>query len=532
MSAITAPRPPGSGIGAAPAAGRGIPWRRLVVAVVAIGLAGVLGLVGGQEPVIALLLATAAGLGLAIVIRPHLATIVAIGAIYLNVPVVMVRFHGLPEFTAIAVILLLAVPLAEDLIVGRAPVVITRAFPWVVLFLLSHLVSTLLARSTGEAFPGLITFLQEGVLLYLLVTNAVRTRQQLLAATWVIVLAGAVMGGLSLHQQLTQNYGDAYFGFAQPAEATVGNDAQGIAGERGQPRLTGPIGEENRYGQVLLVLVPLGIALAIGARTVPNAVAVLGLTGLVLMGVILTFSRGAAVTVAGIMLLGVLLRLIPPRFVGLGIVAAIAAFAFVPGYLTRIVTIEELLAFITPDATTSGVGGSFLSRATEAGAALLTFADHPVFGVGPGMFGQYYREYAHEIGLRVLAADRAAHNFYLGLAAEYGLFGIFALGGVILVTVRELFRARRRAAARHRDLALLATGYICAIAGYLGSGMFLHMAFIRYLWVLLALAGAAGFIICRLVDDEEAEEADAVRAAGPAAAERAVRNPGARTASP
>ena len=80
---------------------------------------------------------------------------------------------------------------------------------------------------------------------------------------------------------------------------------------------------------------------------------------------------------------------------------------------------------------------------TEGLAALLAWADHPVIGVGPGQFPQYYRQYAEVVGIRVLARDREAHNLYLGMAAELGIIGITVFLVILGLTFRDLIRARR-----------------------------------------------------------------------------------------
>jgi len=40
----------------------------------------------------------------------------------------------------------------------------------------------------------------------------------------------------------------------------------------------------------------------------------------------------------------------------------------------------------------------------------------------------------------------------------------------------------------------MVTAFMLAIIAYLASGIFLHFAFIRYFWLMMALAGAASYI--------------------------------------
>ena len=41
----------------------------------------------------------------------------------------------------------------------------------------------------------------------------------------------------------------------------------------------------------------------------------------------------------------------------------------------------------------------------------------------------------------------------------------------------------------------MAAGFMLALVGYLASGLFLHLSYARYYWLVLALAGAAASVI-------------------------------------
>ena len=64
---------------------------------------------------------------------------------------------------------------------------------------------------------------------------------------------------------------------------------------------------------------------------------------------------------------------------------------------------------------------------------------------------------------------------------------------ILLLT--RLWQARRVCARNRPDLANLATAFWFSIIAYLGTGVFLHLAFERYYWLLLALAAAAREVI-------------------------------------
>src|SRR5512133_2780494 len=69
------------------------------------------------------------------------------------------------------------------------------------------------ARATGPA--AIKAFLTEGLLLYVLVVNAVRSPVMMRAVIWGLLSAGAVMGLISIWQEATHAYHQTLFGMAQ-----------------------------------------------------------------------------------------------------------------------------------------------------------------------------------------------------------------------------------------------------------------------------------------------------------------------------
>ena len=469
-----------------------------IALVITIGLA--VGAATAYEPIIAI----AAVLGLlgavAVAIRPDVAVLIVVGLIYSNAPVVLVQYHSVPVALAAAVPFILAAPLAYDILLRRQQIVLTPAMPWIAGFLVVQIVSTITAVESLDAASQLGAFLSEGIGLYVLVTNTVRSPELLRRIVWVLLLVGAALGALSFYQEITETYGNAYFGFAQTEAAETGLTETGLA------RLAGPIGEKNRYAQIMLMLVPLGLLRLTAERSRWLRVAAIGCAGLATIATALTFSRGAALALA--IILAVMLALRYIRLSHIVAAAALAAVVFiaVPQYADRLASIADLGALLSDEPAGSDVDNSIQSRATENLTALRVFADHPVVGVGPGQFPNYYRDYADEIGVSVRAANREAHNLYLGIAAETGALGLLMFLGAVSATIIQLMRARARALATRPDLASIAAGFMLALVGYLASGLFLHLSYARYFWLVLALGGAAATVILQTVPEPERGE--------------------------
>jgi putative inorganic carbon (hco3(-)) transporter len=474
----------------------------VLVALVAtiVGSLAIGGLAAGT-PVIAVSGALAALIALTIAIRPAYAVLPVIALIYSNAPVVMVQFQGMPVVLGAAVPFILVAPLAYDLLANRRPFVVTPALPWILLYLVVQLVSSIGAADVAAAAGATAGFVLEGLVLYVLITNTVRTPETIRAIIWVLILVGAALGALSLWQTVTETFTNDYFGFAQTEAALTGLTETGVA------RLAGPIGEKNRYAQIMLMLVPLALMQASVERHRLLKLVALGCAGLAAIAVALTFSRGAALAAALILLAMVAFRYVRPS--QLLIAAAIIGLVFVvvPQYAERLASLGDISALLSDEPAGAETDNSLMSRATENIAALNVFADHPIVGVGPQQFPQYYRAYADVVGISVRAADREAHNLYLETAAETGILGFITFFGAALTTIVELVRARAASLRRGRsDLANMATGFLLALMAYLTTGLFLHLSFARYYWLILALAGATAYVVRQAMDEAERRE--------------------------
>jgi putative inorganic carbon (HCO3(-)) transporter len=367
--------------------------------------------------------------------------------------------------------------------------------PWIALFLIAHLLSSFFSNDPVLGVNATTELVFEGIALYLLITNTVRTTGLLRGTIWVLLLVGAGLGGLSLLQELTGNYSSSFFGFAQTDASATGVTETGLA------RLAGPIGEQNRYAQIMLMLVPLGVLQAAAESRLLLKAAALTASGLATVAVALTFSRGAALAAGLVLVAMVALRYISLRLVAVMLVIGVLVVVSVPAYGERLSTIADVGALFSDEPAASETDGSLLSRSTENLAALFVFADHPILGVGPDQYPFYYREYADAIGVNVRAADREAHNMYLGVAAEVGIVGLIGLLGAVATTMIQLVRARAAALRRGRpDLAAMAAAFLLALVAYLSTALFLHLSYVRYFWLMLALAGAAAIVVRSAAD--------------------------------
>jgi putative inorganic carbon (HCO3(-)) transporter len=427
--------------------------------------------------------------------------------LWANLAVVATRFHGVPQIVGSAVILLLAVPLARYILVERQPLAVTPVLPLMFIFLAALLLSAALSKDPGVSRAPVVLYLTEGLLLFLIVSNAVRTTATLSRVLWVLILAASFMGTLSVYQELTHTYGNDYAGLAQVEGYGTGggfNIAPADSQEKIlRPRLGGPLGSKNRYAQILAAVLPLALIRAFGERTRRLRLAAAGGSLLILGGLLLSFSRGAAVAVCVTLLLMALLRELRLRqlLVALAVITGIVLLA-VPDYVTRLRSLQGVTALSSTDSS-QRPDTALTGRQTENLAAWNTFLDHPVVGVGPGVyFKEYSREYGNRLGVRYLNSERRGHSLYLELAADTGLVGLSAFMAMVGTALVLLYRHAKRLRGHDPQAAMVASSLFFGLFAYLACGMFLHLSYQRYFWALLGLASAAIWTLRREAEDE------------------------------
>ncbi len=403
-------------------------------------------------------------------------------AIYLNVPAVAVREFGVPFMAGAALPLLLLIPFAHAILVRGEPLRLPGLLMVGFVLLLVHATSAYFAVRPDESFDRVMEWALEGVLLTALIVNVFRTRADAIAAVQAVVAAGAVMGAIVLLQQLLGATDSNFMGFGQLDAALVNDDGSL------QRRLAGPIGETNRFAQVMAVLIPVSAALAITSQGAAR-LGYWGLTALITAGMALAFSRGVVVALALAVPFALLFNLLKLRHVLVGVFSALLLLLMLPSYAERVISIGDV-AVQTLGLSPHGLrnaDGAARGRLTEMKATAMVFADHPLLGAGPGMAQVLYQDYAPVVGGKVRPGEREAHNLYLQLAAETGIIGLILFATIIGFAFNGLERARKRLATKDHRLWGLACGLELALIIYLGTSLFLHSAYIRYLWMLLGL---------------------------------------------
>lgn len=377
---------------------------------------------------------------------------------------------------------------------GRKPVLDPLLAP-LMLYGAVLFVSSLGAARIGLSDGALVEHLK-GVLLFLVVTNLITSPRVLRRFVWMLVLSGAFLGTISVFQVLTGAYAEDFGGFGHVKISEI------VLGVR-EPRIAGSLSDPNFYAQILAMLVPLALY-GLWDEPSPLRKAVAGYALAVCMAAaVFTYSRGGAIALGLVLLLALLHRRVRPKFVLLGLLA-LAPFALsVPqGFAGRLDTLVQLGA--SADESVLGrEDSSFRDRRRLMTVAWEMFSDHPVLGVGAGNFSENFDAYADHIGMSVSSFEKFGrqhfpHNLYLQIAAETGIAGLMAFASIIaatLISLRTAYRSFIHAGAIRS--AHMVFSIFLALVAYLTTSLFLHGAYIRYLWLVVAISASAAQIARR-----------------------------------
>jgi O-antigen ligase len=451
-------------------------------------------IIRGELLAVGLLLAAAGAIMM--LLRPDTATLLVVFLLYTNAAVVAVKFHGVPFFVGASVPLLLAWPLFWHIVVRGEKFVISPMTWPLILFVVVQLLGILVAQRPDVAAAKMKVAATECLLLYLLVSNAVRTLDTLRRVVWVLIAGGALLGGLGGFQYISGTQHHDYGGFAQvptfdPEEAAAGDELA---------RFAGSIGEKNYFAQFMLMVLPLAMFRVNGERRTLWRVTAVVCCAFIALGIALTFSRGAVVGFVAMLAVMTMMRYIKVRHALAGVLGLVLLLLAVPQYAARLQSLGRLADVLGSGKQLQHADKATQGRLTEMAAAGLVFVENPILGVGPGMFRYHFLEKADALGFQIHGTTRLAHCVYLEIAAEHGIVGLVAFLAVLLMTLRRLAKVRTSNA--NAEMANLAVSFMLAIVALMTTGVFLSFAYVRYYWLFLALAASVDIIARSLPSSE------------------------------
>ena len=449
-----------------------------------IGLYGLLGLL-------------AIAVVMAIIIKPSLGANILVFAIFTNISDSLTT-QGFPSIIKPLVVIVAFALLARYLYVGQLPVWHQKTVR-IEFFLLAYFFmvigSFLVASDKNQAITEILDLGKDMVIIYCILF-ALRDSKSWKQTIWLIIITTVALCCLSLYQLITHNYTQTFFGTASVTMDKVLSDSS-------TPRIGGPINAPNLWGQILVAVSTLLIFRIIHEKRTTIKLAGFFMLGIISYIILNTYSRGAYLVLAidVVLILFIIEKQFNPliAFAVLGIL--ILLLPFIPSsYRDRFITLSDFTA-------DNGIyqDTSFRGRTSEMLTGLTMFATHPILGVGAGNYPINYQQYAQLIGIEFRAQQRDPHSLYVQLLAETGILGTIAFLGMVFSLILALNRACRaiELSPHLQDWLPWISAIRLAIISYLLTSVFLHNAYIRYLWILVAMALAGIQITDNLLKNTE-----------------------------
>lgn len=457
-------------------------WYPLLFAVLAVLAGAAVGLVVSHvaNPLYAIGGMAAVLLVVATVLQIEWGLLALVLISYANLSDVLVRNHNVPSILQPFIGLLIGALILRWTYYAERPKGWERAVLLTILYGLVAFASLFWASDAQATGTALVEFVKNGIIAILIVLILQRGAT-LRAIIWTLLASGILMGTVTVFQQLTHTFGNTYGGLAlAPLE--------NIVGEVSGYRISGPIGDPNFYGQILIVLVPLAVDRLVHERNLLLRLAAGWAFAVSLLSIVFTFSRGAFIGL--VIVLAVMFLRKPPKLMSALVILAIlvGALRFLPSdYTARLSTLSDAIPGLGNPLNEISIRG----RLSENTVAWMMFMDHPILGVGLDNYPSLYLDYSRQLGIDPRLIQREPHNLYLEIASQLGLLGLT----VFAILLYMLFRSMRQAYlifknANFKDYADLTGAFIVGVIGYLSSALFLHSAYERYFWVLFGIGMA------------------------------------------
>ena len=293
------------------------------------------------------------------------------------------------------------------------------------------------------------------VAIFLLLSHVVTTMARLRLAAWLLTWMAIGLGLFALYNFMTG------------AMIDQGTNQDRLVGNEGA--LTK---NPNDLALMVNLLLPLTVGLFLASKETWQRMVLLTAVGVEAATVVLTYSRGGAVTLAVIVLAYLWkLRRRPERtFIYVGLLAGVLALPLLPSsYFDRMSTITNVQADRT---------GSAQERISDMIIAGKTILANPIIGAGMGMNMLVMRE--------ARGGWLGVHNVYLEHAIDLGLIGL----GIFLVLLWSCLRvvADIQRTASSPDLVFFAQGLQVSLMAYATAAMFHPVSYQYYFYYIAGLA--------------------------------------------
>jgi len=356
--------------------------------------------------------------------------------------------------------------------------------------------SFMVADNKDRAMTAIFDVGKDIVIIYCIL-YALRTPQVWKRSVWVVVGVTTFLCVLGAYQYFTGRFDNDLFGMASIKFDSVV--------EGSSTRLGGPINAPNMWGQTVVAVMAIAAFRLFHERSKIVKLMVAAALGFMMLETLNTYSRGAYLALGVVALL--IMFVFEKRINRLGALMAVGLFLlsipFLPATYRERLGSLSILTSSTSNQYAVYQDSSLRGRSSEMLTGIEMFKANPIIGVGAGNYKNNYQSYSQLLGIELRSEERDAHSLYLQILAETGVFGFIAFAGAIGSLFIALGKARLAAAAdlRLHDWLPWLNAMQVSLIAYLVAATFLHGAYIRYFWILVALTVTAIQITYDLLEE-------------------------------
>jgi O-antigen ligase len=323
----------------------------------------------------------------------------------------------------------------------------------VLFFCLTGLLSIPLAINRQEAWAEFSSTFIRCIVIFVVIINVVRTEARLKGLIFLSMAAGIWLSIEAIN------------------EYRLG--LMTVEGYRAAGRGTSIFGNTNDMALHLVTILPISVALMLGSKGAVRKLIYGASAALMIAAIVLSYSRGAFI---GMLIVVLFIAWKLGRQRRLEIIFAVLGFAGVIVLHAPDKYGSRLLSIFIPSLDAEG---SADSRRGELFRSIYVALRHPLLGIG---MGNYQPEMSYK-GL-------VTHNSYTQVAAEMGMTALACYVMFIVTPLKKLGQIARETFETRRDSRFyyLALGIQASLIAYLISSFFLSVAYVWYVYYLVAYA--------------------------------------------
>lgn len=342
----------------------------------------------------------------------------------------------------------------------------------VALLVLLSAASVIVSPDKGFSFYNYYHLMGRYIIVYYLVINNLTSLQQ------VQRLVGAVLVSALLV---------AFYGFYQYIHGVDISAFQWVDGEQFpdlKVRVFSTLQNPNLLAGFLVVVMSLAVGLGLHMESMQGKLLLFALVFLLGICLVLTYSRGAWLSLVAVT--AVCGRLYNRKVLWVFLLIPVVAL------VCHDAVIERLVSIFNPTDTSSTL------RLALWESTIAMILDNPLFGIGWGSYWMVYPEYDFFLN-NPAARIVHAHNMYLHIAAEIGIPGLLVFLGIIYCHTKKAIDILGQT--RNQQVAGLMLGVIAAVVGLAVNGFTDYIMFniqmSMLFWLLNAVIISVGQSKCR-----------------------------------